>query len=211
METAHRGLASGTRRNVRARPTQGRVAPAEGNAELAGRPQDEGGLREAGPAGLHSLVGQVPKQRQGRDPKGPEGLNRHRHEGRSGGHLPIRAPLGSVPGSGRKPGGACSTHSKGCSRRVDDGNVTHYEPAWEHEHDIPLGLRSEGRVDTQRVWGADVGCMNIVFTERDGRKGPPAGNKAKCNCTNTPHSKATRRKAKPNQKPQTHTRGKRQA
>jgi hypothetical protein len=49
------------------------------------------------------------------------------------------------------------------------------------------------------------------FTERDGRKGPPAGNKAKCNCTNTPHGKATRRKAKPNQKPQTHTRGKRQA
>jgi hypothetical protein len=71
METAHRGLASGTRRNVRARPTQGRVAPAEGNAELAERPQDEGGLREARPAGLHCLVGQVPKQRQGRDPKGP--------------------------------------------------------------------------------------------------------------------------------------------
>jgi hypothetical protein len=50
-----------------------------------------------------------------------------------------------------------------------------------------------------------------MFTERDGRKGPPAGNKAECNCTNTPHSKATRRKAKPNQKPQTHARGERQA
>jgi hypothetical protein len=37
------------------------------------------------------------------------------------------------------------------------------------------------------------------FIERDGRKGPPAGNKAKCNRTNTPHSKATQRKAKPNQ------------
>jgi hypothetical protein len=52
---------------------------------------------------------------------------------------------------------------------------------------------------------------NYRFTERDGRKGPPAGNKAKCNCTNTQRSKATRRKAKPNQKPQTHTRGERQA
>jgi hypothetical protein len=27
------------------------------------------------------------------------------------------------------------------------------------------------------------------FTERDGRKGPPAGNKAKCNCTNTPQAR----------------------
>jgi hypothetical protein len=53
-------------------------------------------------------------------------------------------------------------------------------------------------------------CNNRV-TERDGRKGPPAGNKAKCNRTNTPHSKATQRKAKPNKKPQTHTRGERQA
>jgi hypothetical protein len=50
-----------------------------------------------------------------------------------------------------------------------------------------------------------------IFTERNGRKGPPAGNKAKRNGTNTPHSKATRRKAKPNQEPQTHTRGARQA
>jgi hypothetical protein len=29
-----------------------------------------------------------------------------------------------------------------------------------------------------------------IVTERDGRKGPPAGNKARCNRTNTPHSKA---------------------
>jgi hypothetical protein len=42
---------------------------------------------------LHSLVGQVPEQRQGRDPKAPEGLDRHRHEGQGGGHPPIRAPL----------------------------------------------------------------------------------------------------------------------
>jgi hypothetical protein len=53
--------------------------------------------------------------------------------------------------------------------------------------------------------------MLCIFTERDGRKGPPAGNKAECNRTNTPHSKATQRKAKPNQKPQTHTQGARQA
>jgi hypothetical protein len=50
-----------------------------------------------------------------------------------------------------------------------------------------------------------------IFTERDGRKGPPAENKARCDRTNTPHSKATQRKAKPNQKSQTHTRGARQA
>jgi hypothetical protein len=56
-----------------------------------------------------------------------------------------------------------------------------------------------------------ISMVCCIFTERDGKKGPPAGNKAKCNCTNTPHSRATRRKAKPNQKPQTHTRGKRQA
>jgi hypothetical protein len=33
------------------------------------------------------LVGQVPEQRQGRGPKAPEGLDRHRHEGQGGGHL----------------------------------------------------------------------------------------------------------------------------
>jgi hypothetical protein len=48
-------------------------------------------------------------------------------------------------------------------------------------------------------------------TERDGGKGPPAENKAGCNRTDTPHSKATQRKAKPNKKPQTHTQGERQA
>jgi hypothetical protein len=32
--------------------------------------------------------------------------------------------------------------------------------------------------------------INYIFTERDGRKGPPAGNKARCNRTNTPHSKS---------------------
>jgi hypothetical protein len=32
--------------------------------------------------------------------------------------------------------------------------------------------------------------MLYRFTERDGRKGPPAENKARCNRTNTPHSKA---------------------
>jgi ankyrin repeat protein len=69
--------------------------------------------------------------------------------------------------------------------------------------------------DALQVCNIKDQCLHIPalyrFTERDGRKGPPAGNKAKCNCTNTPHSKTTRRKAKPNQKPQTHTRGERQA
>jgi hypothetical protein len=72
-ETAHRSPASGTRRDVRARPTQGRVAPAKGNAKLPERPRDEGGPREARPASLHGLVGQVPEQRQGRGSKAPEG------------------------------------------------------------------------------------------------------------------------------------------
>jgi hypothetical protein len=60
---------------------------------------------------------------------GPEGLNRHRHEGQGGGHLPIHVPLGRFPGSGRKPGGARSAPNKGRSRWVDDGNVTHHEMA----------------------------------------------------------------------------------
>jgi hypothetical protein len=38
-ETAHRSPAGGTRRDVRARPTQGRVAPAKGNAKLPKRPR----------------------------------------------------------------------------------------------------------------------------------------------------------------------------
>jgi hypothetical protein len=38
-----------------------------------------------------------------------------------------------------------------------------------------------------------------------------AGNKARCNRTNTPHSKATHCKAKPNHAPQTHTRSATQA
>jgi hypothetical protein len=60
--------------------------------------------------------------------------------------------------------------------------------------------------------GSQALYVKVYFcTERDGRKGPPAGNKARCNRTNTPHSKAMQRKAKPNQKPQTHTRGARQA
>jgi hypothetical protein len=51
-ETAHRGPASNMRRDVRARPTQGRVAPAHGNAKLPERPRDEGGPRETRPASL---------------------------------------------------------------------------------------------------------------------------------------------------------------
>jgi hypothetical protein len=103
-KTAHRGPASGTRRDVRARPTQGRVAPAKGNSKLPERPRDEGGPREARPASLHCLVGQVPEQRQGRGPKAPKEIDRQKK--------------------------------------------------------------------TTRV--------NYRFAERDGRKGPPAGNKARC-------------------------------
>jgi hypothetical protein len=44
------------RRDVRARPTEGRVAPAKGNAKLPKRPRDEGGPREARPASLHGLL-----------------------------------------------------------------------------------------------------------------------------------------------------------
>jgi hypothetical protein len=137
MESAYRSPASGTRCDVRARPTQGRVAPAKGNAKLPERTREEGGPRHARPGSLHSLVGQVPEQRQGRSLKAPEGLDRLRQEGQGRGHLPIRMPLGGVPGSGRKPGGTRSAHSKGGSRRVDDGNGTHHKPAREYEHDFP--------------------------------------------------------------------------
>jgi hypothetical protein len=49
------------------------------------------------------------------------------------------------------------------------------------------------------------------FSKRDGRKGPPAGNKARCKRTYTAQSKATKHKAKPNQKSKTHTWGAKQA
>jgi hypothetical protein len=52
------------------------------------------------------------------------------------------------------------------------------------------------------------GCS---FTERGGIKGPPAGDKTRCNHTHEPQSKATQREAKPNQKPQTPTQGAKQA
>jgi hypothetical protein len=119
--------------------------------------QEPGETVHRSPASLHSLVSQVPEQRQGRGLKAPEGLDRHRHEGQGGGHLTIRMPLGGAPSSGRKPGGTRSAHSKGGSRRVDDGNVTHHKPAQEHEHDISLGPGSKGRGDTKRVRGAGGG------------------------------------------------------
>jgi hypothetical protein len=128
-KAAHQGLASGSRRDVRPRPTQGRGPPAQGNAKLPERPRDESGPRETRPACLNSAVSQVAVQCQGRGPKAPKRLDRHQHEGQGGGHLPIRAPLGGVPGSGRKLGGARSTPSKGCSCWVDDGNVTHQRAA----------------------------------------------------------------------------------
>jgi hypothetical protein len=55
-KTAHRGPARGSRRDVRARPTQGRVFMAKGNPELPERRRDACGPREARPASLHRLV-----------------------------------------------------------------------------------------------------------------------------------------------------------
>jgi hypothetical protein len=81
------------------------------------------------PASLHRPFSQVTEQRQGRGRKAPEGLDRHRHEGQGGGHLLIHALLGGIPSSGRKPGGARNAPSKGCSRRMDDGNVIHPQRA----------------------------------------------------------------------------------
>jgi hypothetical protein len=53
--------------------------------------------------------------------------------------------------------------------------------------------------------------MQCRCTKRGGRKGPPAGNKTRCNSKHTPQSKAMQRKAKSNQKPQIYTRGTKQA
>jgi hypothetical protein len=75
-----------SRCDVRPRPTQGCVAPAQGNAKLPERPRDESGPSEARPVSLDHLVSQVVEECQGRGPKAPEGLDRHRHEGRGGGH-----------------------------------------------------------------------------------------------------------------------------
>jgi hypothetical protein len=44
-----------------------------------------------------------------------------------------------------------------------------------------LNMFHDKMLDLQQI-------TEYTFTERDGRKGPPAGNKAKCNCTNTQHS-----------------------
>jgi hypothetical protein len=99
-EPAHRSSASGTRCDVRARPTKGRVAPAKGNAKLPERPRDEGGPREARPASLRGLVGQVPEQRQGRGPKAPEGPTSAQRAGRrtpAATHATWRIP-GQPPG-----------------------------------------------------------------------------------------------------------------
>jgi hypothetical protein len=68
-KTTHWSPASGSRRDIRARPTQGRVAPAQGNAKLPERPRDESGSREAKPTSLPRLVSQVAEQHQGRSPQ----------------------------------------------------------------------------------------------------------------------------------------------
>jgi hypothetical protein len=69
-----------------------------------------------------------------------------------------------------------------------------------------LRPRDEGGPREARPTSLHGKCYRVSY--RDGRKGPPAGNKARCNCTNKPQSKATQRKAKPNQTPTTqHTAG----
>jgi hypothetical protein len=125
-KAAHQAPASGANRGIRARPSQGRAAPAQGNAKLPESPRDESGPKEARPTCLHRLVSQVAEQRQG--PKASEGAR------------------------------GCAQHpSKGYSCRVDDGNVTHHEPAQKHKHDIPTGPGFEGTGDNKRVWGAEWG------------------------------------------------------
>jgi hypothetical protein len=77
-------------------------------------------------------------------------------------------------------GCAARPQFEGCSCRVDDGNVTPHEPAWEHEHDIPPGPGSEGRGDTKRVRGAEGVPKarregRIVWQRWSGRWGQPRG------------------------------------
>jgi hypothetical protein len=89
-------------------------------------------------------------------------------------------------------------------------------PSWRTGHVCRHATRhtkhAQARASPLRPCNSDHGVgIPSANTERDGRKGPPAGNKARCNRTNTPHSKAMRRKAKPNQTPQTHTWGASQA
>jgi hypothetical protein len=52
---------------------------------------------------------------------------------------------------------------------------------WQWPLTAPCGLVHARQGATGRLY---------IFTERDGRKGPPAGKKARCNRTNTPHSKS---------------------
>jgi hypothetical protein len=114
--TAQRGPASSVRRDVV--PDQHTDALPRNRAMLSSQsaPEMIAAQESPGPpACLHRLVSQVAEQRQGQGPKVPKGLDRHWHEGQGGGHLPIRAPLGGVPGNGRKPGVRAAPPAKGAA------------------------------------------------------------------------------------------------
>jgi hypothetical protein len=63
---------------------------------------------------------------------------------------------------------------------VDDGNVTHHEPARKDKHDVLPGPGSEGRGDTQRAQGSEEGPRarregQIVRQPQSGRWGQRRG------------------------------------
>jgi hypothetical protein len=76
------------------------------------------------------------------------------------------------------------------------------QPAVARTHQAPRKCRWRGPCCHSSLTSSSkcVSCLGALtmlcaslsyrFTYRDGRKGPPVGNKARCNRTNTPHSKA---------------------
>jgi hypothetical protein len=83
-EAAQRGPARRPSEGVRAGLAQGRVAAAQGDAELPQRPRDEGVLRETRAPSLHRVVCQGKRQRQRRGPQAPKRIYRQRHKGEDG-------------------------------------------------------------------------------------------------------------------------------
>jgi hypothetical protein len=120
-------------------------------------------------------------------------------KGRVVDHLPINVPLGGVPGSNQKPGGARNDPSKGGSRRVDDGNITHHKPARDHEHDIPRreGGHQEGPVSGRGPKGQERGPDRPAAPERP--PGPAQGHQRGA-LGGQRHSLLRRRRARVQQK-----------
>jgi hypothetical protein len=71
----------------------------------------------------------------------------------------------------------------------------------------PQITSAEGRERPRNGIRPDDRVRACSVPQRDGRKGPPAGNKTRCKRTCTAQSKATQCKAKTNQKQKTHKRG----